>query len=97
MTEKKLMNVHDATSDVFTERERAVLNFVTTMSTNDTASADDAFAGMRPFFDEPQLVEIGLAVATLHGMNLFNNMFGIEPEGHPMESFTGVDKSMAAE
>ena len=58
-----------------------------------------AFSDMRTHFDEPQLVELGLAIATLTGMNLFNNMFGIETEGHPMVSNTGLNSaaSVAAE
>ena len=53
--------------------------------------ADAAFAGLREHFDEPQIVEMGFAIATLAGMNLFNNMFGIEPEDQPMVSRTGLD------
>ncbi|NKC11893.1 MAG: hypothetical protein GKR94_06735 [Gammaproteobacteria bacterium] len=96
MNEEKLAQIANPESDVFTARERAVLNFVTTMSRNETDQADGAFARMREFFNEAQMVEIGFAVATLHGMNLFNNMFGIEPENRPMESFTGVDETVVA-
>jgi len=61
-----------------------------------SADCDAAFEGMTPFFDEAQLVELGLAIATLTGMNLFNNMFGIETEGHPMVSHTGMDETTNA-
>ena len=67
------------------------------MSQNETENADALFAEMREFFDDAQLVEIGFTVATLHGMNIFNNMFGIEPEDHAMESLTGMPKQDAAE
>ena len=35
---------------------------------------------------------MGFAITTLIGMNLFNNVFHIEPESTPMVSYTGVDK-----
>ena len=97
MTEEKLNRVHDPESDVFTERERAVLYFAGAMAQNHTDSADALFAEMRRFFDNAQLVEIGFVVTTLHGMNQFNNMFGIEPENQPMISYTGIDRPKAAE
>ena len=52
---------------------------------------------MRRYFDDAQLVEIGFVVTTLHGMNQFNNMFGIEPEDGPMESLTGMPERDAAD
>ena len=59
--------------------------------------AEALFAEMRRFFDDAQLVEIGFVVTTLHGMNQFNNMFGIEPEDRPMESLTGLADAQAAD
>ncbi|MDD9904542.1 MAG: hypothetical protein OXT06_13305 [Rhodospirillaceae bacterium] len=97
MTEEKLNQVHDPESDVFTERERAVLYFAGAMAKNETENADALFAEMRRFFNDAQLVEIGFVVTTLHGMNQFNNMFGIEPEDQPMVSYTGTDRPEAAE
>ena len=71
--------------------------FASAMSQNETAEAESLFAEMRQFFDEAAIVEIGMAVATLHGMNIFNNMFGIEPEDHQMVSRTGMPEQAAAE
>ena len=78
---------------MFTDKQRAVLRFVTTMITNDTAASAERFEEMRAFFDEPQIVEIGFAIATLAGMNLFNNMFDIEPEPEQMVSYTGLEQA----
>ncbi len=97
MTEEKLNQVHNPESDVFTERERVVLYFAGAMARNETENADALFAEMRRFFDDAQLVEIGFVVTTLHGMNQFNNMFGIEPEDQPMVSYTGIDRPEATE
>ena len=67
------------------------------MSQNETDAAEALFAEMRVFFDDAQIVEIGFAVATLHGMNIFNNMFDIDPEDHVMVSMTGMPEEQAAE
>ena len=97
MTEDKLARVHDPDDEIFTAEESAVLRFASAMSQNETAEAESLFAEMRQFFDEDAIVEIGMAVATLHGMNIFNNMFGIEPEDHQMVSRTGMPEQAAAE
>lgn len=97
MTEDKLARVHNPDDEIFTPQERATLRFASAMSQNDTADAEALFAEMREFFDEAAIVEIGLTVATLHGMNIFNNMFGIEPEDHQMVSHTGLSDQAAAE
>ncbi|MEM7250684.1 MAG: hypothetical protein AAF493_04640 [Pseudomonadota bacterium] len=81
----------DPDDPIFTARERAVLRFASAMSRNQAEVADGLFDEMREFFDDAQLVEIGFAVTTLHGMNQFNNFFGIEPEDEPMVSYTGMD------
>ena len=60
------------------------------MCQNDNAQAEARVAELKQHFDEAQIVEIAFAVTTLHGMNMFNNMFHIEPEDAPMVSYTGV-------
>ena len=97
MTEEKLAAIDDTDSPLFTARERVVLRFATAMSRSETGQADVLFEEMRQFFDDAQLVEIGFAITTLHGMNQFNNFFGIEPEPHPMTSYTGVDTPESAD
>ena len=73
-----------------------MLRFAGAMSQNETDAAEGLFAEMRVFFDDAQIVEIGFAVATLHGMNIFNNMFDIEPENQVMVSMTGMPEEQAA-
>ena len=75
---------------VFDARERAVLRFTTAMCQNDNAQAESRVDELKAHFDEAQIVEIAFAITTLHGMNMFNNMFHIEPEETPMVSYTGV-------
>ncbi len=97
MTEEKLAEVANPDHPVFTPRERAVMHFAGAMSRNETDKGATLFEEMREFFDNAQIVEIGFAIATLHGMNIFNNMFDIEPEDHVMVSMTGMTAEEAAE
>ena len=90
MTEEKLARVHDIDSDVFTPRERAAMRFATVMAQNNVAEADAVFADVREYFDEAQIVELGLTISTFLGLNLFNNVFGIEPEAEVIENRTGM-------
>lgn len=92
MTEEKLLQVHDIDNDIFTPRERAALRFATVMARNNVAEADAVFAEVREYFDEAQIVELGLTLATFLGLNLFNNIFGIEPETEVIENQTGMFK-----
>ena len=90
LTEEKLARVGDLDSDVFAPRERAALRFASAMVTNDQEQADPVFAELRRHFDEPQIVELGLTVMILHGINAFNNIFGLEPEAEIIEAGTGM-------
>ncbi len=90
MTEEKLAQVHDIDSNVFTPREQAAMRFATVMAQNNVAAADGVFAEVREYFDEAQIVELGLTISTFLGLNLFNNVFGIEPEAEIIENRTGM-------
>ena len=92
MTEDKIAEVEKPDSPVFDERERAVLKFTEAMCRNERDKAETLVEDLRQFFDEAAIVEMGFAITTLIGMNLFNNVFHIEPESTPMVSYTGVDK-----
>ena len=93
MTEAKLSQVHDIDSEVFTPRERAAMRLATVMAQNNAAEADAVFADLQQYFDEAQIVELGLTISTFLGLNLFNNVFGIEPEADVIENHTGMAPS----
>jgi alkylhydroperoxidase family enzyme len=90
LTEEKISQIDNLDSELFTPRERAALRFATAMVTNDDQEADEIFPELRRYFDEPQIVELGLTVMILHGINAFNNIFGIEPEAEIIVSQTGL-------
>jgi alkylhydroperoxidase family enzyme len=90
LTEEKIGQIHNLDSELFNPHERAALRFATAMVANDDQEADEIFAELRRYFDEPQIVELGLTVMILHGINAFNNIFGIEPEAEIMVTQTGL-------
>jgi alkylhydroperoxidase family enzyme len=90
LTEEKIAQIDSLDSELFTPRERAALRFATAMVTNDHEAADEIFAELRRYFDEPQIVELGLTVMILHGINAFNNIFAVEPEPEVIVSDTGL-------
>ena len=77
MTEDKIAEVEKPDSPVFDERERAVLKFTEAMCRNERDKAETLVEDLRQFFDEAAIVEMGFAITTLIGMNLFNNVFQI--------------------
>jgi alkylhydroperoxidase family enzyme len=97
VTEEKLAALHDLSNPLFTDEERAALEYASAMAANKGNESEALVARTREFFDEAQLVELSFFVATLHGLNLFNNMLGIEPEDQPMVSMTAVDIDSAAD
>ena len=78
---------------MFTDEERVALEFATVMAANEGAEADELFERVRGHFDDGQIVELAFFVATLHGLNLFNNMLDIQPEDRPMFSQTALDEA----
>jgi len=61
------------TSDLFTEAERAALDFAVHASSVPNAVTDEDFAGLREHWDEGQIIEV-LAAVSLYGfLNRFND------------------------
>jgi AhpD family alkylhydroperoxidase len=67
-------------SDLFTDREKAALDYATAVMRTPVEVTDELFARMRSYFDDRQLVEI-TALLTLVNLDRFNAAFGIGPAG----------------
>jgi len=67
-------------SDLFTDRERAALDYAVAVMRTPVEVTDELFARVRSYFDERQLVEI-TALLTLVNVDRFNAAFGIESAG----------------
>ena len=67
-------------SDLFTEREKAALDYTVAVMRTPVEVTDELFTRVRPYFDERQLVEI-TALLTLVNIDRFNAAFGIGSAG----------------
>jgi len=69
-----------ASSDLFTDREKAALDYTTAVMRTPVEVTDELFARVRSYFDDRQLVEI-TALLTLVNLDRFNAAFGIGSAG----------------
>lgn len=67
-------------SELFTEREKAALDFTVAVMRTPVEVSDELFARMRQFFSDRQLVEL-TALLTLVNLDRFNAAFGIGAAG----------------
>jgi alkylhydroperoxidase family enzyme len=68
------------TSELFTDREKAALDYAVAVMRTPVEVTDDLFARVRSYFDERQLVEI-TALLALVNLDRFNAAFGIGAAG----------------
>jgi len=81
-TETKIAEVTKAaTSELFSESERAALEFAEAMTFSDRRVSDELFARVRTHFSERQVVELAAAVALENFRSKFNVALGIEAQG----------------
>ncbi len=76
-----------ATSGHFTEEERLVLDYATSMSRTPVDVSDELFARLRERFDEAQLVELTTLIALENFRARFNWAMGIESQGFAEGSY----------
>jgi alkylhydroperoxidase family enzyme len=67
-------------SDLFTDREKAALDYAVAVMRTPVEVTDELFARVRSYFDDRQLVEI-TALLTLVNVDRFNAAFGIGSAG----------------
>ena len=81
-TDEKVRAVESAaTSDLFTEPERAALAYAEAMTITGQKVTDQLFARVRACFDESQIVELTAAVALENFRSKFNVALGVEAQG----------------
>ena len=81
-SEEKIAQVAQAaTSALFSERERAALEYAEAMTVTGRKVDDALFARVRAHFSEAQLVELTAAVALENFRSKFNTALGIEAQG----------------
>lgn len=81
-SEAKIRAIEDfATSDLFTEPERAAFAYAEAMTITGQKVTDALFARVRACFDEAQVVELTAAVALENFRSKFNVALGIQAQG----------------
>ncbi len=70
------------TSRAFDTREKAVLRLSEAMTATPVTIPDRVFAGLKEFFDVPQIVELAAAVALENFRARFNRAFEVESDGY---------------
>lgn len=70
-----------ATSDLFSEAERAAIEYAEAMTITGQTVNDALFARVRACFTEAQVVELTAAVALENFRSKFNVALGIEAQG----------------
>lgn len=68
-------------SDLFTDHERAVLDYAEAMTLSDREVDDTLFAALKPHFDDDAIVELTGVIAFQNMSTKFNNALGIAPQG----------------
>lgn len=69
------------TSDRFDEREKAALRWTHAIAWNADAADDALWEALHANFSEPELVELGYAIAFTLGQQHWLRTLGIEPRG----------------
>jgi len=72
---------HSATSDLFSESERAALDYAEAMTVTGQKVTDALFTRVRAHFSEAQVVELTAAAALENFRSKFNVALGIEAQG----------------
>jgi alkylhydroperoxidase family enzyme len=70
-----------ATSDLFSELERAALEYAEAMTVTGRKVSDELFARVRAHFSEAQVVELTAAVALENFRSKFNVALGVKAQG----------------
>ena len=81
-SEEKILRVAEAAgSPLYTESERAALEYAEAMTVTGRKVTDEQFARLRAAFSEAEIVELTAAVALENFRSKFNVALGIEAQG----------------
>ncbi len=86
-----------ASSDLFGELEKLVLDYATAISRTPVQVSDELFARLAEHFDEPQLVELTSVIALENFRARFNWAFGLAGQGYSEGAYCVRPESRVAE
>jgi uncharacterized peroxidase-related enzyme len=79
--DKALALSHYETSDLFSDKERAALDYAVAMTHTDRGGGDDLLDRLRHFFDDDAIVELTALIALQNASSKFNAALGIPSQG----------------
>jgi alkylhydroperoxidase family enzyme len=83
-------------SELFSEREKVVLEYADGMTQTPVEIPDALFAKMREEFTEVQLVELTATLAWENYRARFDHAFGVESEGFTKDSYCALPARAAS-
>ncbi len=81
LTEEKIARLADYAHDpLFSERERLALEYAEKMALDHVSLGDDFFRRLRTEFDDPEIVELGMAIGQYIGFGrLLHVLDAVQP------------------
>jgi alkylhydroperoxidase family enzyme len=81
LTEEKITRLAEYAHDpLFTERERLALEYAEKMALDHVSLGDDFFRRLRTEFDDPEIVELGMAIGQYIGFGrLLHVLEAVQP------------------
>jgi len=82
VSDEKILALADyATSPLYTEAERAALEYADTITLSDRDVGDELFARVRRFYDDDAVVELTEIIAWANASSKFNRALRIPSQG----------------
>jgi alkylhydroperoxidase family enzyme len=82
VSDEKILALPDyATSPLYSELERTVLEYADAMTITDREVDDELFARLRTFFDDDAIVELTAAIAWENASSKFNRALRVPSQG----------------
>jgi alkylhydroperoxidase family enzyme len=82
VSDEKILALPDyATSSLYTEVERTVLEYADAMTITDREVDDELFARLQTFFDDDSIVELTAAIAWENASSKFNRALRVPSQG----------------
>ena len=82
VSEDKLLALTEfASSNLFSEREKAALSYAEAVTRSDCQPTAEHFSRLREYFDEDAVIELTALIAFQNLSSKFNAALGVEPQG----------------
>ena len=82
VSDEKILALDEyATSPLYDDKERTVLEYADAMTLSDRDVGDELFARVRRFFDDDAVVELTAAIAWENSSSKFNRALRVQSQG----------------